>query len=34
LTFLASEFWHCWTNSLFVRPIRLPKPCVFPTQLS
>jgi hypothetical protein len=34
LTFLTSEFSHCWTNSLFIQLIRLPKPWVFPTQLS
>jgi hypothetical protein len=30
LIFLTSEFWHCWTNSLYIQLIRLPKPEVFP----
>jgi hypothetical protein len=34
LIFLTSEFWHCWTNSLLIRLIRLLKPWKFPTQLS
>jgi hypothetical protein len=34
LTFLTPEFWHCRTNSVSIRLIRLLNPCVFPTQLS
>jgi hypothetical protein len=34
LTFLTSEFWHCWVNSLFIRLIRLLRPCMFPIQRS
>jgi hypothetical protein len=30
LIFLTSEFWNCWTNSLFNRFIRLLKPGSFP----
>jgi hypothetical protein len=34
LTLLTSEFWYCWRNNLFIRLIRLLRPCLFLTQLS